>query len=80
MTDFNAKKAKLIVDGLHIDELHTVLADIKSEAEKGKTVLHIYISLNDITREELIKKGFRVISQPSICIQMDGLYYSVYWA
>ena len=80
MKDFNAEQAKQIVDSLHIDELHNILVDIKSKAEQGETVLHIYKSIKEKTKQVLIEKGFKVVDQPSIAIQKDGLYYSIYWA
>jgi hypothetical protein len=80
MENFNAEQAKQIVDSLHIDELHNILVDIKNKAEQGETVLHIYKSIKAKTKQVLTKKGFRVVDQPSIAIQKDGLYYSIYWA
>lgn len=80
MEKFNAQQAKQIVDSLHTDELHKILVDIKSKAEQGETVLHIYNSIKPKTKQALIEKGFRVVDQPSMAIQKDGLYYSVYWA
>ena len=79
MDNFDSKQAKQIVDSLHIDEIHNILVDIKSKAEQGETVLHIYKSIKPKTKEELIKRGFEVIKQTSMSIQMDGLYYSIYW-
>jgi hypothetical protein len=80
MKDFNAEQAKQIVDSLHIDELHNILVDIKSKAEQGETVLHIYKSIKSKTKQVLIEKGFKVVGQPSIAIHKEGLYYSIYWA
>ena len=80
MEDFNAEKAKQIVDSLYIDELHNILIRIKNKAEQGETVLHIYKSIKSTTKQVLLEKGFRVISQPSIAIQKDSLYYSIYWS
>lgn len=80
MEIFNADQAKQIVDSLHTDELHSILLDIKIKAEQGETVLNIYKSLKSKTKQVLTEKGFRVVDQPSISIQKDGLYYSVYWA
>jgi len=79
MENFNAEQARQIVDSLHIDELHNILVDIKSKAEQGETVLHIYKSIKVKTRQVLTEKGFRVVDRPSIAIQKDGLYYSIYW-
>jgi cupin superfamily acireductone dioxygenase involved in methionine salvage len=80
MENFNAEQAKQIVNSLHTDELHNILVDIKSKAEQGETVLHIYKSIKAKTKQVLTEKGFKVIDQPSIAIQKDGLYYSIYWA
>lgn len=80
MENFNAEQAKQIVDSLHTDELHNILVDIKNKAEQGETVLHIYKSIKAKTKQVLSEKGFRVVDQPSIAIQKDGLYYSIYWA
>ena len=80
MEDFNAEQAKQIVDSLYTDELHNILVDIKNKAEQGETVLHIYKSIKPKTKQVLTEKGFNVVDQPSIAIQKDGLYYSVYWA
>lgn len=79
MENFNAEQAKQIVDSLHTDELHSILVDIKNKAEQGETVLHIYKSIKAKTKQVLIEKGFRVVDQPSIAIQKEGLYYSIYW-
>jgi len=80
MKDFNAQQAKQIVDSLYTDELHNILVDIKAKAEQGETVLHIYKPINGKTVDALRDKGFEVTNQPSISIQKDGLYYSIYWA
>ena len=79
MKDFNAQQAKQIVDSLYIDELHNILVDIKAKAEQGETVLHIYEPLKSNTVSDLKNRGFEVINQPSISIQKDNLYYSIYW-
>ena len=80
MKDFNAQQAKQIVDSLYTDELHNILVDIKAKAEHGETVLHIYKKIKGKTVDALRNKGFKVTNQPSIAIQRDGLYYSIYWA
>jgi hypothetical protein len=80
MKDFNAQQAKQIVDSLYTDELHNILSDIKSKAEQGEIVLHIYKPINGKTVDALRDKGFDVIRQQSIATQKDGLYYSIYWA
>jgi hypothetical protein len=80
MKDFNAQQAKQIVDSLYTDELHNILADIKSKAEQGEIVLHIYKPINGKTVDALRDKEFDVIRQQSIATQKDGLYYSIYWA
>jgi hypothetical protein len=80
MENFNAEQAKHIVDSLHTDELHNILTDIKKEAEKGKSVCDFYRYIEKGTRQVLTEKGFKVIEHPSIAIQKDGLYHSVYWA
>ena len=80
MKDFNVKQAKQIVDSLYTDELHNILVDIKAKAEQGETVLHIYKPIKGKTVDAIRDKGFKVTNQPSIAIQKDGLYYSIYWA
>jgi phenylalanyl-tRNA synthetase alpha subunit len=80
MENFNAEQAKQIVNSLYTDELNNILVDIKSKAEQGETVLHIYKSIKTKTRQLLIEKGFKVVNHNSIVIQKDGLYYSIYWA
>jgi hypothetical protein len=80
MKDFNAQQAKQIVDSLYTDELHNILVDIKAKAEQGETVLHIYKPIKGRTVDALRDKGFNVTSHPSIAIQRDDLYYSIYWA
>lgn len=80
MKNFNAEQARQIVDSTHIDELHNILVEIKNKAEQGETVLHIYKDIKSKTKQILIEKGFRVVEQPSIAIQRDELYYSIYWA
>ena len=79
MNDFDAKKARDIVDSLEDNELNDVLINIKSEAEKGQTILHIYQHLKGKTIAELTDKGFDIVFHPSIAIQRDGLYYSIRW-
>ena len=79
MENFNAEQAKQIVDSLHKEELHNILVDIKNKAQEGETVLHIYKNIKGKTKQVLTEKGFKVVDQPSISIQKDGLYYSVYW-
>lgn len=79
MKDFNVIQARQIVDSLHTGELDSILMDIKSKAEQGETVLHIYKLLKSQTIGILREKGFKVIQQP-ISIQKDDLYYSIYWA
>lgn len=78
MTDFNAEKAKEIAHNLTTGQLHNVLIDIRTAAENGETVLHIYKSLTAKTLDELRLRGFRVQVHPSIDIQND-LFYSIYW-
>lgn len=80
MKHFNAQQAKQIVDSLYTDELHNILVDIKAKSEQGETVLHIYKPIKGKTVEALRDKGFKVTDQPSIAIQKEGLYYSIYWA
>lgn len=77
--DFNADKAREILETIQTDELEKILLDIKSKAEEGESVLHIYTSLKSKTKEELVNRGFKVIDQPSIAMQRDGLYYSICW-
>jgi hypothetical protein len=79
MKDFNAQQAKQIVDSLYTDELHNILVDIKAKAEQGETVLHIYDRIKGKTVDALIDKGFNVTRQPSITLQRDRVYYSIYW-
>lgn len=80
MKNFDAQQAKQIVDSLYTDELHNILVDIKTKAEQGETILHIYKPIKGKTVDALRDKGFKVTDQPSIAIQKDGLYYSIYWA
>ena len=61
MKDFNAQKAKQIVDSLYTDELHNILVDIKIKAEQDKTVLHIYKPIKSNTVDALRYKGFEVM-------------------
>ncbi len=79
MENFNAQQAKQIVDSLYTDKLHNILVDIKNKAEKGESVLHIYNPIKGKTVDILRDKGFKVIDQPSIAIQRESLYYSIYW-
>jgi len=79
MNDFDAKQARDIVDSLENNELNAVLIDIKSEAEKGQTVLHIYKPLKSKTVTALRDKAFKITELPSGAIQRDGLYYSIRW-
>jgi len=80
MKNFNAQQAKQIVDSLHTDELHNILVDIKSKAEKGEISLHIHTNISDTTKQLLIEKGFTVVNESSIAIQKHGVYVSIYWA
>jgi hypothetical protein len=79
MEDFNAESARNIIKSIKNDELHNVLSDIKYRAEQAETVLHVYKNLHQLTLDKLHEKGFKVVSQPSIAIQRDSLYYSIYW-
>jgi hypothetical protein len=79
MKDFTAQQAKQIVDSLQNDDLDNILIHIKAKAEQGETVLHIYESITNKTRDDLVGKGFRVIKHTSISNQRDGLHYSIYW-
>lgn len=79
MEGFTAEDAKRIVESIQDKELNIILGKIRDEAEKGKTVLHVYHSLNERTRKELELRGFEVIYQSSIAIQVDKLFYSIYW-
>jgi hypothetical protein len=80
MKDFNAQQAREIADSLYSEELHNILVDIKAKAEQGETVLHIYKPIKEKTVDALRDKGFNVKSYPSIAVQHDDLYYSIYWA
>lgn len=79
MNDFDAKQARKIVDELFTNELHNILIDIKTNAEKGETVLHIYKPLKGKTVDDLANRGFKIIVAPSIATQKDNLYYSINW-
>ena len=79
MTDFNAEKAKEIVHNSTIGQLHNVLIDIRTAAENGETVLHIYKALPIKVLDELRLRGFRVQVHTSIDTQKDKLFYSIYW-
>jgi len=79
MNDFNAQEAKQIVSSISKNELHNILVDIKSAAEQGKTVSHIYKSLDNEILNELTNRGFRVVAYNGIAILRDSLYYSIYW-
>lgn len=79
MENFDANEAVKLVNEVGKDELQAILVDIKMNAEKGETVLHIYRHLRKQTTDELTKRGFDIVHQPSIAIQKDGLYYSIYW-
>jgi hypothetical protein len=79
MQNYNAPPAKRLVSDTANDEIHSILVDIRSKAENGETVLHIYEPLKKQTKDELIKRGFRLVDQPSIAVQKDNLYYSIYW-
>lgn len=79
MEDFDAEQAKQIVDSLPDNELHNIIADIKAKAKKGETVLHVYVSLKVTTKQELIRMRFRVVDCPSIAVQKEGIFHSIYW-
>jgi len=74
---FNAKQAKKIKENGFGEQLKEILMDIKNNAEKG--VLHIYHPLSDKVVSALKKKKFTINRQPSIAIQRDNLYYSIFW-
>ena len=78
MKDFNAQQAKQIVDSLYNDELHNILVNIKTKAEQGETVLHIYKPIKAKNVDALRDKGFKVINAP-ITTQRYDLCYSIYW-
>jgi hypothetical protein len=80
MKDFDAQQAREILQTLCVDELNSILMDIKSSAEQGEGVLHVYKSLKTKTLDALIDKGFIVKDHSQIAIQRDGLYHSIYWA
>lgn len=77
--EFDAHTARYIADSRFESELASILVDIKTQAESGKGVLHVYKSLHHKTVQELLNKDFRVVDHPSISSQKDNLYYSIYW-
>lgn len=79
MEEFNAESARKLVATVSTDELDNILKGIKREAEIGKSEFHIYNNLRESTVKELRRLGFKVVDQPGIAIQRDGLYYSIYW-
>lgn len=76
--EFDATQAQQIIDSLQSHELEKMLEKIKKTVENNESVLHVYTSLEEKTILSLKNKGFRVITQPSIAIQKDNLYYSIY--
>lgn len=79
MKDFDAKQARAIVDAMGEDGLEAILKDIKKAAENDESVLHIYKPVKTLTITALVKKGFKVTRHPSIGVQKDDLYFSIYW-
>ena len=76
---FNARIAKEMSDSFLPNELTPILSDIQEAARKGEYKLPVYRSLNQKTCSALNEIGFKVISQGSSAIQMDGLYYMITW-
>lgn len=79
MEDFNADKAKSIVESSEKDELHNILIDIRAEAEMGKTYYYVKKPLNRNTIEQLKERGFQVGTLPPLAVQKEGLYYKIHW-
>ena len=79
MIDFNAEQARKIVRNVNCTELIDILDKIKSAAEEGGNDLHVDIPLKSKTISDLVIRGFKVSSLPSIATQKDGLYYVIKW-
>lgn len=79
MKDFNAEKARQIVNSLAKGELSEVLNDIKKEADSSGVRLFVHKPLSPATVKELTDRGFVVFHHSSICNQKDNLYYTISW-
>jgi len=75
----SADEAKKIVESSYNDDLHNILSSIKLEAEKGKSVLHLYTPLKEFTRKKLEELGYRIPPTSSIATQRDEIYASIHW-
>lgn len=61
------------------DQLLEVLKDIQKEAQKRNRCLWVYKPLDKSTIDELENRYFKVIAQPGIATQRDGVYYQIKW-
>lgn len=79
MNLFTAEQARNLVESKYSQDLEDILSKIKKEAEKGNSVLHLYVPLNASTRKQLVQLGYQIPPTPSIATQKDGLYESIHW-
>jgi hypothetical protein len=79
MSRFTAEDARNLMKPHLQDEFLGISEMIKKEAKDYKPVLHVYKPLAKETLDTLEQRGFRVFKHPSIDIQKDNLYYSIYW-
>ena len=79
MSLITAAEAKQIANDVPDTSLEKVLVQIKIEAVKGKTELHLYEPLTNRAIETLKALGYNLPVMPSIATQKDGLYHSIYW-
>lgn len=79
MNLFTAEQARNLVESKYSQDLEDILSKIKKEAEKGNSVLHLYVPLKENTRKQLVQLGYQIPPASTIGIQKDGLYASIYW-
>ncbi len=75
----SAKEAKKLYESTLSNELEPLMAQIIVSAKSGKTVLHVYNRLSDITLKTLKELGYEISDINRLSVQRDGLHHSIYW-
>ena len=81
MEYITAEKARKLSNNNISQEMDMLMEKIKTQIETSNGIdkIHIYEPLHYRTIDKLENLGYRVEKAPSISIQKDSLYYSIYW-
>lgn len=74
-----AQEARAVSDAINEKGSFAVYDDIQSVLGTGLYHIFTEYPISEVTRKNLIDKGYKVEDLPQIAIQRDGIYHKVSW-